>query len=968
MDKLIKQYQTHDNTELEVRFYLEAVEWQNLYKHLLTLSIPVKIEQSIHTLEDKSGKTNEEDKFVNRKELYFTNGSKTDEKYIRKTRLVILKTPMGKVSLASEEPISNFSTHNSTLIRLRLRASMEFPEDPDWRIDFTIIKSLSKAQFALLKKTKEEMFPTGVQVKPETLLGVNFSDPTFSYELEVEHVGDADKLTPASIDKMLTIIQNMINPGKAESSTYHAKIYDIARLLLSTGDSSAFKNKYSLKQLANNPKNFSLEEYVEDILPNIDNYYLSDKADGERCFLMFEPDKKTATLITSDKLLDITKQVTKPITWKKFTDIVLVDTEVIDLKSNSTEVTFEQIYLFDVLINGFEKKVHNLDFEKRQALLDDISAATKTEKKIQMRLTTDRYDKQIRDMYSRKSRLYPIDGLVFTPAHILGENRSKYSNHHNYFDMTVYKWKPPDKMTIDFLVMKPLKNLLGVKPYIVKPKHELYFLFVGINYNNYRSLGLEYVSGYKELFDGYKFDQNYFPIQFAPSSNPLAYLYYHPTTGSNIDLHGHIAEFRYNCLGEEMGGADCKWIFDRLRPDKDINVQKGTGYGNDFKVAESTLQGYYQPVTIDVLANAKPTTHEKTESQGDDDKYFAEAKATFHKAPTKFNAYVKAQVLRQTESSQFVIDLAAGQGADMYVLNGFNVKNGLFVDKDKSAIGTLDQRRYKLTESSYYIYSNKPSNVMNITTKVIDLTEPADKIIEALTAINPMANKGADAVVINFAIHYLIHDMASLQNVITLIDGLLKPGGVFIFTCFSGELITKLLKGIPVWERYEKDVLKYKIEKRYKSDELTDFGQKIGVLLPMSQGKLYEENLVNIDTLVKEFAKQNYHIRQNSSFGDWLDGFRVFNKQQYDTLTDDDKLYCSLYHYVSLWKSTETKQKKGGKLDRKKKTPITPETDSLKPTPPIGPITMSHTVGTSDPHHLEYIIDDLFHDEEILDA
>lgn len=912
MDKLVKKYQDSDNAELEIRFYLEPVEWQNVYQSVLRghKKTPIQFEQSIHVVQDEA-------KYSNRKELYFDKGVKQEEKFLRKTNIEYFKYKGAKVNLASEEPISNFSTDNAKLIRFRTRASLPFKvDDSMWKLEFTIIRTLQKAQFNKLKQIKEEVFPTGKALTSENFeASVDPSNPHLTYELELEYSGDPDALTIHHIENAIQKIQNMVHPDMAEAEGYHAEIYNIAQKLLDADSAKPFKQRFSLKQLANQPKNFTLEEYQNNILKHINEYYLSDKADGDRCFLLI--DSERVVIITADKLVDVSDRF-KKIDHKYFTHLSVFDTEVLD--ANTKDL---QIYIFDVLLlNG--KNVTHESFKERLDRLDEAMSHLKgvpVEKKIQVALTTEDYAKQIKDMINRKSRPYPIDGLIFTPNRS-EEGKSKYSQKNNYFDMVVYKWKPPEKMTIDFLVMRPPKNLLGVKPYMPREGHELYFLFCGVNFNTYKMLGLDYVAGYQEIFEGYRFEQNYFPIQFAPSSNPYAYLYYHPKKADKVDLHGHVAEFRYNCMGPEQmqnpEAANCTWILDRMRPDRDINVTKGTGYGNDFKTAESTYLGYFNPITLKILTGEEQPKNQHEGKPGDA-KYFAEEKQPMYRAPTKFNAFVKAQIERQLEDSEFVVDLACGKGQELFPLHGYGVKNVLFVDQDAAAIETLNQRRYELGNRNYYLYAYRPNHNMGIYTKVLDLGNPCKETLKSVGDVLSKFPQGADGVIMHFAIHYLIKDAKSLENVVCLIDSMLKPGGVFICSTFNGQAVFDLLQDLDegeTWEIKEKDIVKYSITKKYKSDTFTDFGQRVAVKHPFSGDQAYEENLVNINTLIESFTKRGYEIRQNSSFGDWLEKFRYFNKKVYSELTDDDKTYCSLYNYISLWKPLPKKvkaSKKGAK-------------------------------------------------------
>src|SRR5262249_24798749 len=117
------------------------------------------------------------------------------------------------------------------------------------------------------------------------------------------------------------------------------------------------------------------------------------------------------------------------------------------------------------------------------------------------------------DVYNKKRR-HPIDGLVFPDSK-------------DYFRSRNYKWKPPEKQTIDFFAIRCPESLLGKEPYIPRKDHDLMLLFVGISCEEFDESNLTYVSEYSKIFECYTINSTYFPVQFSPSSNPLAYLYYH---------------------------------------------------------------------------------------------------------------------------------------------------------------------------------------------------------------------------------------------------------------------------------------------------------------------------------------------------------------------------------------------------------------------------------------------------------
>lgn len=784
-----------EEAELELRFRLNEEQWHKLYENR---SDPETLELSVVLIGERGGKTL-------RREIYL--GKEKRERVILKSRLARHKglKPIPFNFVAALESPTTWSAEPIKQARIRRRASFM---NGDWRWDFTAVVEVPGENIKDLKNRKDKFAALPWPPKSKDMLIV--------WELELEWKGDKP---PSEAD-----VREALDAVASVSASDHEQIVtEIAKLL-------GTRPRGELKSILNQPKMLGILEYQK-IDPK--DYYLSDKADGERAVLYVNHE---AMIVSSGvQKIKLSYDGPKPL---------IIDAELVK----------DNLYAFDILYYG--QSLLNETYTKRIAALDKalkgLKSDVRIEKKILVRLGDD-YAKQIASMYKRV-RTYPIDGLVFTPDA-------------PYYE-TVYKWKPPEQLTIDFLIKKPPPGVVGVSPHEAKDGHDLYFLFVGISFRLFKSLNLQFVRGYNEMFPA-EGKRQYFPIQFSPSSNPLAYMYYHPHGNVDSDtLDGRVGEFRYN------NG----WELVRLRFDKTM--------GNDFTVAEMTLAAIHNPLTIEMLTNPQSIQS-----------YFQEEKQDIHRLGAKFNSFVKAQLLRQLSNMEFVVDLASGKGQDLFTYNGHGVKSVLFVDKDPAAIQELNRRRYNLDNPAFYVYTRKPSRNLRALTKVMDLSQPADAVIPQLRAYMP---KDADAVVMNFAIHYFAESVETLKNLATIVDSILAPGGLFIFTCFDGQAVFSLLKDVAfgeAWSVKEGDVFKYSIRKDYKDKKLLPAGQRIAVLHPFSQGELYEEYLVNIDQVIELFP--GYKIRQRGSFGDWFSRFHTFAKKE---LSKDEKVYLSLYHYVTLWK------------------------------------------------------------------
>lgn len=850
--------------ELEIRTTVPTLErFSELYKSFIAENtvITSKIEQSVVAMRGKKGSRD-------RYELYFIAGKRGDEKNLQKNRhgLYRHRNDLYRASFATEEPIPGFELNAADNVRVRLRSSLVVKDIPHWRFDFTIVIQLQKSQLNQLKTIKEQMFPAGKKYDPLKFIDELPAVKGAAFEIEIEYIGGVKNTKSITADIITAALSKIgIKEVSAENGMgeYHVEMFKIAKEFIEDKRIlSLYKYKYGLKQFANNPKTLGITDFYSKLLPNIDNYYVSDKADGERALMVLSPD---VSFILVDKCIGpISKNID-----------AIYDVEVIAPGTDKCIV-----YIFDVLkIDG--KHVSHLTFDKREQYLSPPKQPPgftgKIHKKILVKLTKTGYGKQIQKVLDRKDRDYPIDGLIFTEAT------------HNYFDMSVWKWKDPKELSVDFLLLKAPDKIMGIEPYIAVKGKTLYILCVGISHRDSELLN---ITPNRAVIDAVPNVQgNYFPIQFETGYRPKGYIYY----DVNPDLHMHIAEF--------VVDADANFKLNKMRPDKDVLVKQGTAFGNNFRLAEEMMLSFANPLTLEILIGAEEGKVS----------YFQERKRTEYTALTKYNSFVKAQVLKLVSKKAWIVDLAAGKGQDLFTYNSYEVKNGLFVDIDAAAIQELNRRKYSFGSSNSYVFAPPPKENMRVYSMIADLSDA-----KTPTAISGMLDTATqhhqvDAVVINFAIHYIIDSMPTLDDFSKLVDNILKPGGVFIFTAFNGRRVFDVLEKFKIKysEHYDFDAkatvdpIKYSIKRLYKDSKYKPFGNRISAIHPFSKGEYYEENLIDIDTIAEHFVALGYTIQYNGSFIDWYSDFATFNPSMTKQMDSQDKLYTALYQYVSLIKNVK---------------------------------------------------------------
>jgi ubiquinone/menaquinone biosynthesis C-methylase UbiE len=259
-------------------------------------------------------------------------------------------------------------------------------------------------------------------------------------------------------------------------------------------------------------------------------------------------------------------------------------------------------------------------------------------------------------------------------------------------------------------------------------------------------------------------------------------------------------------------------------------------------------------------------------------------------AQTAFTSFVKSELIRSLEGSKWVLDLASGKGQDLGRYRTANITNVIFSDKDETALMTLIDRNYQMMKTA--------ENKMRVYTIPVDLTISTK---EFATKVNEITSGFAlDAIVCNLAIHYFCRTPTEITNLISLISVLLKKEGKFIFTCMNGQAVFDKVKDTPFHVTSD-DKVKYHIEKAFLDDTFTASGQGIKIKVPFSD-TLYEENLVNIEYIIKQFTKNKFECISNESFEGYLPMFSQVNNKVYQQLNSSDTEFVSLYSYVVLKK------------------------------------------------------------------
>lgn len=879
------------NLEIEVRYFVDERKKADVFSKTYPPDMVREItKRLLQKYSDRPASISQTINFVaddKIKQMTFINGIQQKDlithykkkKIINPMILLHNSLPAYRFTASFETPIEEFSVTKASLARIRLRYTIKITDE--WQLDITLVKNITDfSNPTSLTTAKSNMLYT---IDTKTFTEKAPWSYTDMIEFELEFIGkrftEESMLETNNVFDFLDEPENAVGTGtgtrsagittddlKPESSgkTAQSVIYDIAKLI-KPRDAYKFKQMEGLKQLSNQVIELDKNMFLRDVLNDIEKFYITDKIDGSRAVLY----------ISNGLCYAVTKELhTFPVETK---ETFVLDCE--EYGDDQTDSQKKQYYIFDVMIYK-GKSITEEPFDSRLELFDEISKIHPSFHTKTFELLTKDFQSQISKFKERKNS-YHTDGIILTPKD--GQ----------YLTMQVYKYKPVERLSIDFVIKKCPDKLLGISPYNKKPGMTLYLLFSGMRSDTYKQLSLKLVKHYEDIFPGVDTRRlpKYFPIQFQPSDMTFAYLYW----DSNPNLDGEVGEFICGpCIANlEYTTGDDIWKLHKIRDDRKIELARGNYYGNYIKVAELTWMSYKDPLVIENIDTKNI------------DIYFQQHDNALQKASRNYNSYVKAKIFEQFADTEWVLDLASGKGQDLFRYSSYGFKNAIFLEIDSTALLELTKRKYDL----------RNSNPINVQIHQMDLNADYKNNIQKLNDIN-MPSMGVDLVICNFAFHYFLKDRKSLLNISKFIAHYLKPGGRFIFTTFDARAIIRLLnENSGTWTIKSGSQIKYSIRKTdttpatYSTHILEHISQKIDVLLPFSNDKYYTEYLVNIEYISGELQKLNFALEIDQSFDEFLDGFKKQNPQGYSAMDANDKKYSGLYHYYCFYK----KKVSGGK-------------------------------------------------------
>ena len=821
-----------------------------------------------------------------------TENTKLVSSIIKKEKLARIELPEYgcRIRISKEtEATTEYPSLADKHFRFKKRFSAIFK---NFRVDYTIIKFGNGKIFDQVK------------FGPET------------YEVEVEYIGipkapRIEDILDYTEDVLKSLRDEQFLSRNSERQSVLTEYFDVVKHSLNIKGNIQDLMQRQKHKLFIGPKPVTLE--MKNVNSIFEGYMVTDKADGQR-FLCFVNSKGHIFLIDSKMDVKNTDLVLKKDAVDKW-KLSIFDCEVTKVLDSYW------ILLFDCYFVGSGNQIYkNEDLNERLVFVKDFASLFKSSsassKSVIYQIKAksfygDKIGAKAKNILTKKARDlgYKIDGLIYTP--IIGEVPLGKT-----WDR-VFKWKPPQDNTIDFLVLYQRHH--NGQDIISNDEKKSLLLYVGGS-----------AVSAKQYFE--KTIKAYIAKLFTPSINTGDFTW---STHLPFDEHSGLIKCEngedvvHNTVVEMR--FDKHWIPLRVRHDKTEEAQNGSITANAMVTAESVWKTITYPIEESVIFGEKKVD---TIPDTDDEKYYARdsdrnqsstiSMMGFHNFWVKNKCLIsKVGIINKQANKKSLIDFACGKGGDLYKWLPFydtvvgidifedninNVKNGIYQRMMELPKEKLKAHSYPLKYAFVPLDSSEVINETQIN-KIKDsyLKDLArcmwghnNNPATSIKHLKNIANNQFDVASVQFALHYFFENETKLDNFIRNVNNHLKVGGFFIGTCFDGASVANLLQDIKQDE--SKSGVKngktiWSIKKKYNKYDPSKVGQEIEVYIE-SINKAHVEYLVTYEVLIARLAKYNiYPAELRDGFTESHGGFsvlfdRMINDNQDIINKRDDPMYA----------------------------------------------------------------------------
>ena len=774
-----------------------------------------------------------------------------------------------------------------------------------------------------------------------------------NFELEIDF-NKKKTLTAAKEKKYMETLLNYINFVK--------KIIDQTNIIISNEDKInvlSVYNKLLLQDSKINSKYLygnqtkSLEVvHIVDNLPN--KYAVTDKADGDR-YLGIITNNKFYLISTNLEVkysgIEFDKQLSKynntildgeyiyNSTYNKYIfaafDILyyqgnnIQDEILLEERYKKLNDVIQKCFNFDFNYNKYNgvfefkliEKYYKNDISNYLTKLMDLLKKTKNETFVCQKYfifvlggsdsEIFKYSSIIWNMYTKsnaKDVPYILDGLIYTPLNQIYTKSLKDTKHR------IYKWKPPNKNSIDFFIRFEKDKQTGKYLNVFDDTNE-----DGIDGSTYKIINLHV---------GKIMNNIETPVLFRKFDN-LHIAKISDSNGVVRDIEGDllqdntVVEFYYN--NDINISPNFRWVPIRTRYDKtEAVLRHKKKYGNNIDVANSIWNSMQENVTInDLLKLGDEESYEKeiheikkridattVAIEKQQDIYYqktskvAEAFRNFHNY-IKSNiiyAYCSPKIINNNLKKMSILDVGVGKGGD--ILKFFSAKIGKYVGIDPDAHGINSSTdgaisRYNNFRTKFPQFPKMDFFVADAGTefnfesqsKVIGKMSDHNKTLVNKTFgsdLDNLTNNKFDVFNCQMMIHFLLKDDETWNNFCNNINNYLEEEGYLLITTFDGELLNKkfnenngIIESLYTDEGKKKQFFEYKSNYNFKDKNINI--NKTGLSYNAYISLFKEEGHYDTEYIVSQkFLVDSLRDKCNMS---------LIEAQMFDTIYDQKKYF-----------------------------------------------------------------------------
>jgi hypothetical protein len=710
-----------------------------------------------------------------------------------------------------------------------------------------------------------------------------------------------------------------------------------------------------------NPDNYGVVSILR-------GYTVTEKTDGER-LLLYINGKGDVYTIDSSKRVEGTG-----IKAKKEAFNSLIDGEYVHCNKRIDGVKRHLYAAFDIYyLNGEKLTSLPLMDDKHKCRYNEMLKLNKLldvkKSTIDFMVKVHNYSKDIykenKNILTNHKKLpYEIDGLIFTPAKLAVYSYYPTMPVDIKTDMTwnsVFKWKPPEQNTIDFLI----KFIGDIKKDGLK--YRKYGLYVSDknmlnDYNiknvlniRYKYTNIDKLTNFLETTEKDIF-KLFVPNKYYINDSEFAFIEVNTKgevraeNNDKID-NNTIVEFRYDLIEK-------RWIPIRVRTDKTRIFNKGIfdKTANSVQVALDTWDTIHNMISASmIIGNIEEAKSDKsdelveTDNVLETDDIYYERNVPFNKISNgmlllhmliKSHLYNRPELFKPPNRNQEVrgtlLEMACGQAGDLnnwkysrytFVLGIDLVKSNIYSSKGSYSRLMREHRK----QLNYNNKTGKNFSLLDMAFAVGDCTlniktgeaaiDPESKELLKMV-MNPvkrqqnldiyeraLAGKGKDkfnAISCMFAIHYFFENETKLEQFLKNVSDNLQKGGLFFATFMDGSSVelalskskTGIIEGRKDFEDYSVPV--WAIIKQYKDEKY--YNKKIDVFIENTQ-KLITEFLVNLEFLIKKAKEFDLELEDTELFSETYEKI----KKDFENDSKND-LYKSKYNLYESWRIDDHKK------------------------------------------------------------